>query len=118
MSDPIDLMKPWTIKSLSTRTQSAITSAARRENLTVGQWLEKRVYEWEGAGSPEPRAAPGLTDLAALITAAGAMAQHTKLPGEVRSLINQCARVAQGLPGRKPGKPNGHPPLIEGPVEE
>jgi hypothetical protein len=119
MSDPVDLMKPWTIKSVSTRTQNTITAAARRENLTVGQWLEKRVDEWEAAGSPEPRDAPDLAGLAGLITAAGAMAQHTKLPGEVRALINQRARAARGLPGRKPGKPIGNGvALIEAPREE
>jgi hypothetical protein len=100
-------MKPWTIKSVSARTQNTITAAARRENLTVGQWVEKRVDEWEASGSPAPVGAPNLTDLAALIAAAGAMAQHTKLPGEVRSLINECARAARGLPSRKPRPTNG-----------
>jgi hypothetical protein len=103
MSDPVDVMKPWSIKSVATRTQSIATAAARRENLTVGQWLEKRIDEWEAQGSPEPRPAATISDLAALLTAAGAMAQHTKLPGAVRTLINETARRAQGLPAQKPG---------------
>jgi len=103
MSDPIDVMKPWSIKSVATRTQNIATAAARRENLTVGQWLEKRIDEWEGQGAPEQRAAPTLGELATLLTAAGAMAQHTKLPGEVRTLINETARMARGLPAQKPG---------------
>jgi hypothetical protein len=36
MSDPVDLIKPWSIKSVATRTQNLDTAAARRENLTVG----------------------------------------------------------------------------------
>jgi hypothetical protein len=117
MSDPVDLIKPWSIKAVATRTQNLVTAAARRENLTVGQWLEKRVDEWETSGSPEPRGVPSLTDLAALITAAGAMAQHAKLPGEVRSLINQCARAARGLPGRKPGKTSDEVRLLASETE-
>jgi hypothetical protein len=120
MSDPVDLMKPWTIKSVSTQTQATVLAAARRENLTVGQWLEKRVGEWETSGSPEPRDLPPPPDLPALLTAAGALAAHARLPGEVRSLINQMARDAQGLPRRKPGKLNGHatPALIETAADE
>ncbi len=107
MSDPVDQMAPWTIKSIAVGTKIAILDAAHREKLTVGQWLERRVAEWVGDGSPEPRGpapASTLSELAALIAAAGAMAAHTKLPGEVRSLINARARAAQGLPGRIPGK--------------
>jgi hypothetical protein len=104
MNDPIDLMRPWTIKSMPAKTIEAITAAARRDNVTVGQWLEKRVAEWEQGASGVPQGAPSLTDLTALIAAAGHMAQHTKLPGEVRTLINQLARIAQGAPPR-PGPP-------------
>jgi hypothetical protein len=54
MSDPVDTIRPWTIKSLPTRTQGMILAAAKREGLTVGQWLERRVDEWANQGSPEP----------------------------------------------------------------
>lgn len=105
MSDPVDLMKPWTIKAVASRTQATMIAAARRENLTVGQWLEKRVDEWEGQGSPEQRGAPSLAEFAALITAASTM---PKLPREVRMLISDLARQARGLPRQIPGKTNGH----------
>jgi hypothetical protein len=52
--DPVDTMAPMAIKSVSTRVRNGITAAARRENLTVGQWLERRFEEWEQAGSPTP----------------------------------------------------------------
>ncbi len=44
--DPVDTAAPWTIKSISVATREAVTAAARREELTVGQWLERRVAEW------------------------------------------------------------------------
>jgi hypothetical protein len=40
---------PWTIKAVRTETRNA---AARREGLTVGQWLERRVNEWLADGGP------------------------------------------------------------------
>lgn len=49
---PVDTVAPWTIKALSTATREAIRNAAKQENLTVGQWLEKRVNEWLADGSP------------------------------------------------------------------
>lgn len=54
LTGPTDIAAPWTIKSVATETRRAVTDAARREGLTVGQWLEKRVREWMEAGSPVP----------------------------------------------------------------
>ena len=39
----IDAVGPWTIKSVSVETRNKVTIAARKEGLTVGQWLERRV---------------------------------------------------------------------------
>ncbi len=111
--EPIDLMKPWTIKSAPNATREAVTEAARKAGLTVGQWLEKRVTEWTDAGSPErvptsSKASGGsaetqeIADLVALMNAAAALAAVTKLPSEVRSLISQKARSARGLPSQQP----------------
>src|SRR4051794_39228400 len=49
---PTDTVAPWTIKSVSTATREAVIVAARKEGLTVGQWLEKRVGEWLEDGGP------------------------------------------------------------------
>ena len=38
---PIDTIGPWTIKAVPTETRNRVTVAARREGLTVGQWLER-----------------------------------------------------------------------------
>jgi hypothetical protein len=39
----IDAMEPWTIKGVTTETRKRVIAAARKEGLTVGQWLERRV---------------------------------------------------------------------------
>lgn len=114
-NEPVDLMKPWTIKSLPTRVIEGINAAARRDNLTVGQWVEKRFDEWEGSGSPTP-SGNVLTDLNALMHAAAALATVTKLPREVRTLIGDYARTARGLPSQKPGQAR-LPSLQHGPTE-
>lgn len=81
--EPVDSVAPWTIKSVATSTREAITKAARREGLTVGQWLERRVAEWEAEGSPVPVAhgAPvNLADLAVVMQAARELAQAADEP--------------------------------------
>jgi hypothetical protein len=39
-------MEPWTIEGVTTETRGQVIAAARKEGLTVGQWLERRVSEW------------------------------------------------------------------------
>lgn len=122
--DPVDTAAPWTIKSVSVATREIVTAAARREGLTVGQWLERRVAEWEREGSPtqvipsgQPgqsltRFAPvqlsgetgkldlaGLADaLRAVATVAGAaeMPVPKSLAREASALLRQQIREAQG----------------------
>ena len=43
--DPIDKMHPWTIKAMSNEARDIAVIAARREGLTVGQWLERVIRE-------------------------------------------------------------------------
>jgi hypothetical protein len=52
LSGPTDTAAPWTIKSVPTKTRELVTVAARKEGLTVGQWLERRVNEWVADGEP------------------------------------------------------------------
>ena len=42
----IDVMEPWIIKGVTTETREQVIAAARKDGLTVGQWLERRVNEW------------------------------------------------------------------------
>ena len=123
--DPIDSSAPWTIKSVSVATREAVTRAARRENLTVGQWLEKRVAEWEAEGSPVPvpmpasgGPAPNLGDLAQAWQAARALADAAGIPvpphiaRDAFAAVKMATRQVRGLP---PPAPRRKPPAaIEG----
>ena len=112
---------PWTIKSLSVRTREAIVAAARREGLTVGQWLERRVAEWEADGSPLPVAsspAPNLGELAQVMQAARALADAAGIPvpshlaRDAFAAVKVATRQVRGLPLPTPRrKPI---PVIEG----
>jgi hypothetical protein len=106
--DPIDAMAPWTIKSVSTATRNAINAAARRENLTVGQWLEKRVSDWEGEGSPvkSPVIAASLAEIADMLRASTEAAASANIPlpkalaRQSFALLDAAQRVVLGKPAR------------------
>lgn len=112
--NPVDTVGPWTIKAVATKTRDAVTNAARREGLTVGQWLERRVVEWEGAGSPvtvsapKPGAAINLGELAQAMEAARALAMDAKVevPAQLAkdglTLIRKAIRQAKGELPRAP----------------
>ena len=119
--DPVDTAAPWTIKSVSVATREAVTAAARREGLTVGQWLEKRVAEWEGEGRPVPVPGgppPNLGDLAQAMQAARALAEAAGVPvpphvaRDAFAVLKVATRQVRGLP---PPAPRRKPPVaIEG----
>jgi hypothetical protein len=108
--DAVDVLGPWTVKAVSARTRLAVIAAARKEGVTVGQWLERRVAEWLADGSPTPvapSAAPSphtLADLAQAMDAARALAEAAgvKVPPamarEGLALVRQATRAARGLP--------------------
>lgn len=105
MSEPVDLMKPWTTKSLATRVADDIAATARRENLTTGQLLEKVWDEWKARGRPAPIQTGNIvSSLAELLRAAGSLPEHMPMPREVRNTINEYARMARGLPPQKLGQ--------------
>jgi len=109
--DAVDVAAPWTIKSVPTQTRLAVIAAARKEGLTTGQWLERRVAEWLADGSPTPVVAPSgapsphnLAELAQAMDAARALAEAAgvKVPPamarEGLALVRQATRAARGLP--------------------
>ena len=113
--DPVDTAAPWTIKSVSVATREAVTKAARRENLTVGQWLERRVAEWESEGSPVPVSSPApggpvpnLGDLAQAWQAARALAEAASIPvpphiaRDAFATVKLATRQVRGLPPPAP----------------
>ena len=95
--------------------------AARKEGLTVGQWLERRVREWTEAGSPIPVAAPArrVAGRAGAVDAGRAgLAEAANVPvpeplaRSALATLGRAVRQARGLP---PPKPRRKPPLaIEG----
>ena len=115
--DPIDAMAPWTIKSVSTATRNTVNAAARREGLTVGQWLEKRVAEWEADGSPvaAPASATGpsgnLTEIADMLRATTEAAQAAGIPlpktvaRQSFAILDGVQRIMLGKPPRTPRLP-------------
>jgi hypothetical protein len=117
-TDPVDSVGPWTIKAVAKATRDAVTNAARREGLTVGQWLERRVAEWEAAGGPvavsRPPPAVNLGGLAQVMEAARALAGDAtvavppQLAKDALSMVRLAIRQAKGLPppGRRRDKPN------------
>jgi hypothetical protein len=106
--DPaVDAIEPWTIKACARRTRLKVVRLAQIEGVTVGQWLEKRVDEWEADGSPV--AVPHVNGvansvnaplpelmhgIAAMMHGAAAMAAVTPLPTAVRRMISDCAKAA------------------------
>ncbi len=117
-TDPVDSVGPWTIKAVAKTTRDAVTNAARREGVTVGQWLERRVAEWEDAGSPvtvsRPQPTVNLGELAQMMEAARALAGDAsvivppQLAKDALGMVRLAIRQAKGLPapGRRREKPN------------
>jgi hypothetical protein len=114
----VDAMEPWTIKSCARRTRLKVVRLAQLEGVTVGQWLERRVDEWEADGSPSPVPTNGhqangvanpVSSLALVLQAVGMQPEH--LPREVRILINDLARQARRAQPRRTART---PPAIEG----
>jgi hypothetical protein len=90
LTGAVDKIGPWTIKSVATETRDLAIMLARREGLTVGQWLERRVREWaEEEVSPnrpmsariEGHVSPGPTGLDAAMLAAEIVRKLADIPG-------------------------------------
>ena len=105
-----DAISPWTIKAVSKTTRDAITLAARKDGLTVGQWLDKRVAEWVSDGRPThvepsspsaPSAPSNLADLAKLMDSARSLAEAANVPVPPQlakdglSLLRQAVRQSR-----------------------
>lgn len=111
MSDPpVDTVAPWTIKSVGTATRLAVTEAARKEGITVGQWLDKRVAEWLADGAPvhvagsSPAANPvgpaAALEMLANMSRAGVPPQRG-VSALANRLVKQAMRDALGPPRKR-----------------
>ena len=123
MDEPVDMIGPWTIKAVPTETRNKVIVAARKEGLTVGQWLERRVNEWLEDGSPvqQMNGSPSPTsidDLCRLAEAAAKLAASRKdkhLPNNLAGLLSRRLRDALSTP-EELARPRQIPPKqIAGP---
>ncbi|OYV35120.1 MAG: hypothetical protein B7Z80_19305 [Rhodospirillales bacterium 20-64-7] len=121
MDDPVDAVAPWTIKAVSTTTRNAVTESARKEGLTVGQWLERRVREWLADGGPvtvaetPPPQPVDLGDLAHAMTAAHALATAAGVPVPPSLAKDALALVRRAI---RQTKPPARQKLLQGPTEK
>lgn len=124
LEDPVDAMGPWTIKSIPTRTRNKVNAAARRENLTVGQWIEKRVDDWEADGAPvrtpaAPAPAGNLTEIADMLRATTEAAQAAGIPLP-KTVARQSFAILDGVQRAMLGKPprSPRPPRLAAPTAD
>jgi hypothetical protein len=106
---PVDTAQPWTIKSVPTATRDAVTRAARKEGLTVGQWLEKRVAEWEADGGPVPvQAGPpvNLGELAQAMQAAREFAKEAGVPVPPQLAKDSLNLIRRTIRQTRPAQPS------------
>lgn len=97
---PTDAVGPWTIKAVGTETRHRVTVAARKEGLTVGQWLERRVNEWIEDGEPV-RVSPGQPGNGQEF----ARVSPLSIPGSDRSELAELVRMARDLSPDQPDAP-------------
>jgi hypothetical protein len=67
LAGQLDPIRPWTIRAVSVEARDLAIGAARKEGVSVGQWLERRIRSWvetdapvSGAVSPGPGTAVAL----------------------------------------------------------
>jgi hypothetical protein len=88
LAPPMDDVGPWTIKAVPTATRQRVIVAARKEGLTVGQWLERRINEWTDDGNPV-RVGPGQPETALVLSPV--------TPGQPVSELAALVRLAQDI---------------------
>jgi hypothetical protein len=124
LTGPVDAVGPWTIKAVPTEIRNLAISAARKEGLTVSQWLERRVREWtnEFAQVGKPSAHIGAAELEQFARVCSLLAESAGKPVPRAVTRLMWARVrerlgdgALGMGGRTqlvqiavPGSPAGH----------
>ena len=105
-----DKVAPWAIKAITKRASKIATEAARKEGVTVGQWLERLILTWDADGGPVAGPAQPASDPVALLNAAAAYMQGTasvraaglkinsRALGQVQAAAEAQLRASRGLP--------------------
>ena len=55
LAGQLDPIRPWTIRAVSVEARDLAIGAARKEGVSVGQWLERRIRAWAEADPPRQR---------------------------------------------------------------
>jgi len=97
LAGQLDPIRPWTIRAVSVEARDLAIGAARKEGVSVGQWLERRIRSWvetdapvSGAASPGPGTAVALAR--AKPPAPDTLSEVERIAAAVRDL------AAAGLP--------------------
>lgn len=117
-SDPIDTMQPWTIKSIATSDRDFVVESARKDGVTVGQWIGKRLADWRQDGHPVSVQVSnhGLGDLVSMTIALAEVAPESLRERMVRYA---WSRVRDEIRASRRGLPvletqSDHPKMLEG----
>jgi hypothetical protein len=113
--DPIsgtpDAINPWTLRSIPNEVRNTAIAAARAENMTVSQWIERIVRHYTTDGvSPQSHVpshpASGRPDLIDLLREAREMAHEPEVPMSLKrsvfALARDVVRQVRGLPPPAP----------------
>jgi hypothetical protein len=68
LAGQLDPVRPWTIRAVSVEARDLAIGAARKEGVSVGQWLERRIRAWAATDPPTAgveRITAAVRDLAA-----------------------------------------------------
>ena len=97
LAGQLDPIRPWTIRAVSVEARDLAIGAARKEGVSVGQWLERRIRSWVETDAPVSGAArPGPGTAVALARAKppapDTLSEVERIAAAVRDL------AAAGLP--------------------
>lgn len=107
----VDTVKPWTIKAMPNEVRNLAIAAARNENMTVSQWLERLIRERAEGGqngfSTSPTSSPAsslsvILELARTLRETGAPLQK-RVGAQMNALLYERIRIERGVARLLPG---------------
>jgi hypothetical protein len=93
MTGAVDPVRPWTIKAISAEVRDIAIMAARKDNVTVGQWLERRIREWTAAPSTAVTLSEGTPPTSPIRAEFEAAAQLVRLAIELAAASPEPAKT-------------------------
>lgn len=119
----IDQIAPWTIKAFSVDARRRIVRAAEIEGVTVGQWIERRLEDWEAAGgnqvanpvilgAPQAQIQQEADRVVSLVAVACQLATTRGVPQTVRKTANETVERSLRAFGGALGEASGPSQLV------